>query len=471
MDLDQRHPLYEAYINRWKAYLASYLGGEDYRAPSLAMLRKYINEDSAPGNQYSQRLNHTALDNLTKLAIDTYRSFLFRNTPLRTFGGMKDNELVNRFLDDIDFNGQDLDDFMKNANDLASVYGHVWIMVTKGFEEGVVTLQQEIEADIRPYARVFTPENVVNWKYERKNNGSEYLSELMTMEYVNEEQTRYVIWTPQDITTLLVTEQGETLPPLVEMTELQGNEIGRIPFVLLKANHSQYREIGQSDIADVVTIQKAIFNLLSEAEQGVRISNHPTLVKTFDTDAMAGAGAVVDMDPNMDPALKPYLLEPNGTNIESIVNMIDVHVDAFLRATHLGAIMSGRGLTPKSGIALQTEFQQLNTRLGDKAAKLEQAEQNIWELFWAYTGLPTPIDFEVVYEKSFDLRDAHADFTLYAQALALDIPSESYKRALMKQIAEVVIEDGDSLDDIMAEIESMDVSNYTIDTPNTSDGI
>ena len=53
MDLDYRHPLYEAYIDRWTTYAASYRGGEDYRTPKLAMLRKYMFGDDTPGEQYA----------------------------------------------------------------------------------------------------------------------------------------------------------------------------------------------------------------------------------------------------------------------------------------------------------------------------------------------------------------------------------------------------------------------------------
>ena len=48
----------------------------------------------------------------------------------------------------------------KEANDLATLYGNVWILVTKGSADGIITREQEIEANIRPYLKLFTPENV-----------------------------------------------------------------------------------------------------------------------------------------------------------------------------------------------------------------------------------------------------------------------------------------------------------------------
>ena len=450
MELDYTHPLYEANIRDWQFFHASYAGGTQYRSPSLGMLRKYLFEDEAPGDQYSQRLEYTAMDNLVKLTIDTYRSYLFKTTPVRTFGNLQDDIMIQRFLNDVDFDGQDLNDFMKHANDMATIYGQVWILVTKGQQDGVITREQEIEADIRPYAKLFTPENVCDWEYTKQPNGAERLTYVKTKEWVSGDLVRYIVWTEEEFTTYLYDTESDK----VIESETLTNAIGMVPFVCLRANPSQYKGLGYSDVADVAKTQQAIFNLLSEAEQGIRISNHPTLVKTDTTYAQAGAGAVINLDETMDPNLKPYLIEPDGTNIQSIRDMIEVHVQSFLRQTHLGAVMAERGFSAKSGIALQTEFEMLNTRLGDKAAKMEQAEWNIWYLFWAWSGLQPDEDFNVEYQKSFDLRDEHADVALFSKALALGIESPTYKKQLYKQIAKVVVDNGDALDDIFAEIDA-----------------
>lgn len=462
MDLDYKHPLYEAFLNRWQYYSASYKGAEDYRHGSLRMLREYLFEHDAPGNQYAQRLEYTALDNLTKLTVDTYRSFLFRSTPVRTFGYLQGNPLIERFLFDVDFENKDLNDFMKEANDMAMVYGQVWILVTKGFMEGVITREQEIENDIRPYAKLFTPENVCDWEYTRMPNGADKLTYVKTKEFLSVNKTRYIEWTPEEIRTFEVTYDDNGQEQTMSMTELQVNAIGEVPFVQLKANPSDYKGIGTSDIADVAKIQQAVFNLLSEAEQGIRISNHPTLVKTQDTQAMAGAGAVINMDSNMPADLRPYLIEPNGTNINSIVSMLEQHVQAFLRMTHLGAIMAARGMSIKSGIALSTEFEMLNTRLADKSAKLEQAEYNMWQLFYKWSDLQMDPEFNVLYKKSFDLRDEHADLSLLNQALQVGVTSDTFTKEIHKQIARIVVENGDKLDDIMAEIDGGELEHPTV---------
>ena len=447
MDIDYRHPLYEANLGRWNYYRASYLGGFDYRFASLGMLRKYLFEDDAPGNQYLQRLEYTALDNMVKLTVDTYRSFLFRATPTRTFGYLANDPVIMKFMENVDFTGKDFDDFMKEANDMATVYGNVWILCTKGNMPGIITREQEIANDIRPYLKLFTPENVCDWKYQTQPNGAEKLVYVKTKEWKGKDAYKYIEWTPEQIAVYHVVEDE------IVGSEIYENAIGEVPFVIHYANKSQYPGIGQTDVADVAKIQQVCFNLLSEAEQAVRISNHPTLVKTQEVQATAGAGSVINLDNAVDPALKPYLIEPSGTNIGSIVDMIKVHIEAFLRATNLGAIMAAKGLSVKSGIALSTEFEQLNARLADKSAKMEATEWNIWKLFWKWSNMQPDEEFNIEYQKTFDLRDEHADLALLGQSLKMGITSPMYIAEMHKQIAKITIKDGDKLDDIFAEID------------------
>ena len=120
--------------------------------------------------------------------------------------------------------------------------------------------------------------------------------------------------------------------------------------------------------------------------------------------------------------------------------------------------MASRGLSVKSGVALATEFEMLNTRLADKSAKMEQTEWNIWRLWFKWNGTEPDLDFNIEYAKTFDLRDEHADLKLLSEALVAGVQSETYAKEIQKQIAKIVIHDGDKLDDIMREIDEGDTN-------------
>ena len=131
-----------------------------------------------------------------------------------------------------------------------------------------------------------------------------------------ETEVYYRVWREDTIETWRATNNEE------QHLETIDNTLGKIPAVFLPANRSPLRGIGTSDIADVSYMQRAIYQELSEVEQLIRISNHPTLVKTFETDASAGAGAVINLPDDMDGNLKPYQMQPSGANLDAVMKSI-----------------------------------------------------------------------------------------------------------------------------------------------------
>jgi hypothetical protein len=210
------------------------------------------------------------------------------------------------------------------------------------------------------------------------------------------------------------------------------------------------RGIGVSDLTDVVDLQKGIYNELSEIEQIIRLSNHPSLVKTKDTDAGAGAGSIIEIPDNLDSNLKPYILQPNGSNLDGVLKSINHKVEAINRLTHVGSIRATAERV-QSGIALRTEFELLNARLSEKSKLMELAEEQIWRLFALWQE--TIFDGEIEYPSTFDIRDWATDLELLQQAKASNIKSATFAKEIDKQIAKTVIDDDTILEQINSEID------------------
>jgi len=456
-DINKVHKIYETHLPRWRYYYASFNGGFDYRKSSLEMLRRYLNEELQPGQQYDNRLNYTALENSCKMVVDTYRAFLFRALPSRTLGNLANLPYIESFLTDIDYDGSDIDGFMKEANSLAMIYGHCWVLVDKPATENAMTLAEEIELDVRPYTQLVTPENIMDWHYHRVL-GKQTLVYLKMKEYEDEDTLKVKMWTNDYVTRYSLDKKTGKVTVLEETI----NTIGIIPFIMLKANPSHHKAYGISDLADVAKIQQAIFGLMSEAEQAIRISSHPSLVKTADTEASAGAGAVINMSDNLPGDLKPYLLQPSSSNVDSIIKLLKEHQTMIMKMTHLEAVV-GTKTVAKSGVALQTEFSMLNTRLGDKADSLERLEIKIWELFQIWSDYKADDTFLIEYKKKFDLRDEVTDLTNLKAVRDMGISSDTLRKEIEKQIAKIIIHNGDVLEDIVEEIESSTIIN-TLET-------
>jgi hypothetical protein len=211
------------------------------------------------------------------------------------------------------------------------------------------------------------------------------------------------------------------------------------------AQRSRIKGVGISDIADIADMQRAVYNELSELEQIVRISNHPSLVKTSDTQAAAGAGAIIDLPNDLEPALKPYLLEPSGSGIENILSSLENKANAINRMANLGGTRATSNRV-MSGVALETEFQILNARLSEKADLLELAEEQIWRLWSLWQNKVW--DGVVDYPDSFSIHDRSNTIALLKEAKATNPANSKLLEEIDNMLASALVNDEDKLAEI-----------------------
>lgn len=462
------HDAYKHHAEQSTYLYRSYIGGPTYKAGNY--LTRYIGEDSGPGDSYTKRLQATPLDNHMATTVDIYRSFLFREAPTRELGLLVNNPLVHEWMSDTDQEGQNMNSFLKTANDMAMVMGNVWILIDKA-SYAVETQAEEIQMGIRAYAAMYTAPNVLDWYYERNIAGKPILKYIKVKESENTETIMFTCWHEDSVEKYTVKKDELGNPDEIVDYQEYANPLGVVPFVNHAPIKSPVRGIGYSMLSGVADNQKYLFNLASEAEQAIRISSHPTLVKTPSADATAGAGAIVTMQEDTDPGLKPYLLQPNAATIDGILKTMQQTVDNIMRSTHTSSV---QGLKQsQSGIALQTERQLLNAKLSDLSDTLMETEKAMWDLWFAWAGIQTPDDFNLIYNTSFDLRDQGYELELIIKAKAAGFQDPIYVEQLNKQLATLMIEDQDALNRIMAALEPQEDADtfkpHMMFDPNTGD--
>ena len=395
--------------------------------------------------------NISNLDNHCKNVVQIYTSFLWRVSPTRDYGSLDGDEQLSSFLADADLDGRSFNTVMREVQMNASIYGNCWVIIDKP-QSNANTRAEELQQDIRPYISILTPENVVNWNYSRSTSGRFYLDMLMVIEDINEERAIVKVFTEESISTYEVEEYTKDYAEGdYKLLEEIPNPLGKIPAVNVYNLRGANRPIGISDLADVAYLQQSIYNDYSEKEQLIRLANHPSLVKTPNVEASAGAGAIIEIPEDLDSALKPYIIQPSGQNLDGIMKCIQNKVDAIDRITHMGSVRA-TGTQIASGIALQTEFQLLNARLSEKADYLENAEEQIWGLFAMWQD--KEFDGKINYPDTFDIRDWANDLQYLQIAKASGIKSETFNKELDKQIAQAVIDDNEMIKTINEEIDS-----------------
>jgi len=422
--IQKTHPLYKMYLPRWTYLGDAYTGGYDHFLGKY--LEPYYYEST---DDYMKRLRQVALDNHCRSVIGIYNSFLYRKSPKRNLGMLENLPAIEQFYQDADLDGRSFDQFMRDVATYAMVYGVVWVAIDKPVSNAY-TRADELAQGIRPYATMFTPENVLDWNYERTESG---LYRLNYVKLKEETQKEYTVIREYTLDTIRAFKVGADKSNDVELIQEQPNEIGMIPICPVYAQRGNKRGIGISLVNDIADIQRSIYEEYSEIEQIIRLTNHPALVKTAGTDASAGAGAIIQVEDGIDPNLRPYLLQPNGASIDSVLKSISQKVESIDRMASLGGIRSveSRRL---SGVGLQTEFQMLNARLADIALNLEHAEEMIWRQFAMYMGMA--FDGEINYPRSFSIQDKANDINMLKLAKDSNI-SDPY---ILKEIDEKIFE-------------------------------
>ncbi len=414
--------LYDTYQPRWRYLLESYLGGETYR--DAKHLTRYQLETDG---EYTARLKNTPLRNDCYSVVSIYKSFLFREPPYREFGTIEGLPELDDFLRDADMDGRSLDAFMKDAMCWASVFGHSWVVVTQP-NVGATTREEQRLQGVRPYVNLLTPLTVLDWQYTRSPNGRYELAYFKYLEDVNQSIRVVKEWRRDTIKTSIVDVDNNEIQDQYE----EANELGMIPAVCIYNIRSTVRGIGVSDLADIADLQRFIYNATSNIEESIRMNTHPSLVATPETNVGTGAGALIHMPENLDPGLRPYMLEYTGASVESIHHSIQQTVDAIDKIANTGSIRSTEARR-MSCVAQEQEFQLLNARLSEKADAIELAEENIWKLWCAYQGYEWTGTID--YPGSFNIRDTESE--IQQLKIAKDTASDP---RVFKQIDKQILE-------------------------------
>lgn len=417
--------LYSRNRDRWQFLHDSHSGGDDFR--NGAYLYRYQLESDT---DYGKRLKSTPLDNQCKALISLYVSFLFREAPVREWDGFEYNAVIQDLLEDADRDGRSMDAFMKDLAIWSSVFGHAWVAVSKPNVEAV-TLADELAQGVRPYLSVYTPLAVTDWRWSRQANGGYALDMIRVLEEVNDTFTIVKEWSATEIiTTKINTRDAKAVDMVVEP-----NGLGYVPFVCSYAERSPVRGLGTSLINDIADQQLMIANELSEIYDSIKLDTHPSLVATQDTNVTgAAAGQIITMPENMDPNLKPFVLQFQGGQISAIYDSINNRKKMIDSMGNVGSVRATE-TKEMSGIAIETEFQLLNARLSSIADNLELAEESIWQIVCDYMGLEWTGTID--YPSNFALHNIDNELDQLSKMKTLSLRPE-IQQEIDKRIAEIL---------------------------------
>jgi hypothetical protein len=461
------HPTYTKFIKEWKFFINSYLGGKFYRDGDYLLKHPFESTKN-----YKRRKEIAYYYNYCAPIVDLFTSYLTKDQPKRSYGELskevvpprQPKTLFDSFWWDVDFNGTNFEQFMREAQRYASIYGLISIIVDKPSVK-VETQAQALEEDIRPYLSIITPENILDWKYVRLPNGKMTLDTIK----IKEGDGQYRIWTRNDWELWEITTKDKA--PISKGKGTHG--LGRIPIVDLYNKKSLIRRVGVSEIQDIADINKNIYYFCSDAKEIIENTAFPMLAMPeekggADPEVVTGTQNIIDFDPDS-PNGKPFWLEPPHSSLQEIREWIQQDAQEMVRIAKMGGLRNTEtSVQPWSGVSIEAQERQLYSSLAEKASNAEQAELDILKLYaeWEeeeFTG-------NIEYSRSFATRDLTTSLTNAIQAGTARVNSLTFEKERQKKIVDAAtpgLEETDR-DQIFKEIDELDKLWFKKDQKTTA---
>ncbi len=480
------HDLYQRYIDDWRLAVRSYWGGVEYR--DAKYLKRYSIDDATPsevirtydmdddgrltgkyssiavsdsrsanemGEQYlssfyMEKLQNVPLYPYTRLYVSEYNSILFRNPPVRELPELPD---VEAFINDVDGEGNSINEFVSMVDIYTTVYGVVWTSCIK-----------PIGNDYARW-RMFSPIDVPNWKYSYNAAGDLELAKIVLRISSDSQMDIYQYITKDTIDIVFVPKVEELEVDLPEEAiffdgedddheygyyVIQGvNELGYIPIEPVYQSNKIYNGIGHTPIFDIAQIQRSIYGDSAEIYSSISYGAHPVNIVDEDTakinDGALGAepGTIVRVPAGINGAPN-YVFEfraPPLDSIKELRELIDQKIDkmnqvAMIRTEDL--IRASR-----SGAQIEQYDSKLEAFIRKKATCLENWEIKMWNIWFDWLNKPIPSDLTISYNRLYSSKGLSAEIAEVKDLMALLVEYETqFAKPEVEELETVEMESG-----------------------------
>jgi len=425
------HVDYEANIVDWTLFGDAVTGKGGFKDGTYLIEHK--REDPA---RYTKRKETPSYINHTAPIIDTYTGHIYKKEVVRK----SDDPAVEAFWESTNRKGEkSIELLAKEISRASSTFGHCFVIVDKKIGDNVETQEDEANQDIRPYAYVVNPTQLINWGLDEDGNFA-WINIKET--FITDEDdpaaehalmVRYRIWTKDE---WLVFEEGKS-----SVVARGTHALGEVPVVMVSNIHmTDGSAVGRSDIQDIAKLNRDIFNwqselkiLLGDTVFNILIMPADGLEKDSDT------GDYKELNLGTDRVLlygeggEPKFIAPSQDSVESYETRILNTVEDIYKMARLDY----RGGVTPSGVAMQFKFEKTNQILADKAANLENGEKRIARLvkmFASTTGDANMDDTTIQYPQEFGLQDMERELKMHGDVLDLGL-GEMFGKEYKKNVA------------------------------------
>lgn len=448
------HPQHARYLDMWQLAVKSYYGGQEYRdgrylkqysidttTPADTIQTydiddtgvqhgKYLTQvvhsrsqaesgDNILNNFYEEKLRNVPVLPYLRLYVSEYNSILFRSPPFRK---LPDTDAIARFSADVDGEGNSINEFWSAVDVFTTVCGVVWVSCIKPAGSDIPILQYHL------------PQHVKNWKYTHGADGRQRLTQVSICVATEPGYSVYLYITPEFIDTVFQITDTQNPPDLPETAERldstdtqdagteyyrirQINELSLVPVRPVYQSSKIHNGVGHTPCFDIAQIQRSVYADMAEIYSGITYGSHPVLVVDEHTLNLNGGsvgaepGSQIRVESNLN-GQPNYTFEFKAPPLES-VNQISELIDQKIEKMNQVAMIRSEELVraSRSGAQIEAYDSKLEAFVRKKAVSMENAEFQIWQLWFDWQNQVVPTDLVISYNRHYGQRGLEKEIT------------------------------------------------------------
>lgn len=442
-ELNQTSSLYKKNKEEWKRYDAAFQGIK------AIIDRGYIEKHERElDDEYQRRIKELYGFGYSSSVVRILNFFLFKKPPQRKIESLNKEQQWGMFWEDCDLKGNDWDTLLRNTIMLySSILGHMGILIDKSPIE-YPSIQQEKINNVYPYIAVYYPLSILDWEFKKDENNRPYLAYVKLLD----DDGQYRLWSTEKWAVYRIPEEKTADTDTAELVASGVNKLKFIPFFWHYNMRSKNRGIGISDLNEIARLDISIIKNASQLEEIINYAAFPMMIKprrdanpkevsTQQQVDEVSVKSVLEYDPEY-PESKPDWLTPEVEEaVKAILDTINFKVSEIYRTANIGGLASTEVQTQaKSGVALQTEFQMLNSEIISKAINLEKTENKIAEYWLKWQKLWDRLKDQYSFgrPRTYDIENLAADLENAITAKSVVI-SKTFNSLLQKRTARQIL--------------------------------
>lgn len=349
MAVDTQHEEYEEHYDQWERCEHAAEGQDEVHEYGIKYLPRLSGQTDEEYKAYKQR---ALFYNATQRTIDGLTGMLFLKPVVAVHPAGIDNLTA-----DITMAGQTIHQFAEMVAEEVVKIGRCGVLVDHPPITDAITVAQAQAIGMRPYARLYDAESIINWRSERIAG-----AEMLTLVVLEEE---YEVWEDEfkadckkqwRVLELLEgiyrqrvyrkNEKGDFYVESEVYPQSQGRPIARIPFEFFGVRDNTPC-VDKPPLLDLVDVNLSHYRTTADYEHGLHFTGLPTPVVTgfYSDDQSAslriGSGTAWLLP---DPAAKAFYLEFSGQGLQELR-------EALKSKESMMATLGARILAPEKRVA------------------------------------------------------------------------------------------------------------------------